>query len=330
MVVETTFLETIDSDEKAFVLGFLSYINETHSKYSQNTYELTNICSTDDKELLELLEKVVDIIYDERTETTVMTIINSKILGDIKTNLNKFSDFTDKQKKEFIRGMYEFNYLMTDNTNADITIKRTVQLEGVIDQFATYINVPYIYMRTDEGVEFYLVKYGCSSVDFLGNIYSNINNNHSFTYCNFNNTIPFCGVVKTDENAITPSKTNWSDVGFDLTIIKKVKDFNSKTALYDTGLKIQVDFGYYAEIVPRSSLSKSGYMMANSIGIIDNSYRGNLMVALTKIADDAEELSLPFKCCQLIFKKQVYVNLKEVGGVDKTKRNEGGFGSTGQ
>ena len=55
------------------------------------------------------------------------------------------------------------------------------------------------------------------------------------------------------------------------------------------------------------------------------------MIALTKIADDAIEIEYPFKCCQLIFKKQIYVNMEEItdGGLEETKRNEGGFGSTG-
>ena len=82
------------------------------------------------------------------------------------------------------------------------------------------------------------------------------------------------------------------------------------------------------EIVPRSSLSKSGYILANSVGIIDNSYRGNLMVALTKVCDDAKEIEYPFRCCQMIVRKYVNTYLEEVGNVDKTKRNEGGFGST--
>jgi dUTPase len=52
---------------------------------------------------------------------------------------------------------------------------------------------------------------------------------------------------------------------------------------------------------------------------------------LTKIADDAIEIEYPFKCCQLIFKNQVYVNMVETesGLADETKRQEGGFGSTG-
>ena len=113
--------------------------------------------------------------------------------------------------------------------------------------------------------------------------------------------------------------------------LSKIKDFNSKTTLYDTGIKIEVDEGYYTEIVPRSSISKFGYILANNIGIIDNHYRGNLMIALTKIADDAPEIVLPFKCCQLIVRKQIYSNLIEITDdtlLTETDRNTGGFGST--
>ena len=141
---------------------------------------------------------------------------------------------------------------------------------------------------------------------------------------------PTIKIYKTTENAIIPSKAYEEDAGYDLTIISKIKDFNSKTSLYDTGIKIEIDEGYYTEIVPRSSISKSGYILANSIGIIDNNYRGNLMVALTKICDEAPEIELPFKCCQLIIRKQISANLVEVvdDNLTSTSRNEGGFGST--
>ncbi len=141
---------------------------------------------------------------------------------------------------------------------------------------------------------------------------------------------PTIKIYKTTENAIIPSKAYEEDAGYDLTIISKIKDFNSKTSLYDTGIKIEIDEGYYTEIVPRSSISKSGYILANSIGIIDNNYRGNLMVALTKICDEAPEIELPFKCCQLIIRKQISGNLIEVvdDNLTSTSRNEGGFGST--
>jgi len=89
-----------------------------------------------------------------------------------------------------------------------------------------------------------------------------------------------------------------------------------------------MDIGYYIEIVPRSSLSKSGYMLANSVGIIDSSYRGNIYIALIKIDDDAEEIQFPFRCCQFVVRKQYDMTFIQKDEFDTTHRADGGFGST--
>lgn len=140
-------------------------------------------------------------------------------------------------------------------------------------------------------------------------------------------SITFC---KDNKDAVVPTKAFITDAGFDLTIIKKVKDFNESTALYDTGIKVQVPVGYYTQIVPRSSLSKSGYMLANSIGIIDQTYTGNLFVALTKINQQSPNIELPFKCAQLLICKQYDLEIViEDNLTIMTERGSGGFGSTG-
>ena len=310
----------VDSCEKAFCLGFLSYINEVHTEYSQNCYELINIDDELDEELLKILKEYVDIMNE--FGMTSMSLKKSTYIDEMKECIKGFNDFSDDYKRAFIRGIYEYNNLR-ENSN-DIHIKKNDLIKDNCDNYMKYTGIPYII--DDENK--IMIKYGCSSIDFLGFLYNNINNNCSFVYNNYNLNLPKINVVKVDDNAIIPSKKNWSDVGYDLSIINKIEDYNSKTALYDTGIKIQVDFGYYVEIVPRSSLSKTGYMLANSVGIIDNSYRGNLMVALTKVCDDAKEIEYPFRCCQMIMRKYVNTYLEEVGNVEKTKRNEGGFGST--
>jgi deoxyuridine 5'-triphosphate nucleotidohydrolase len=326
-----SFLNTIDNNDKAYCLGFFSYIIDTHSKYATNSYEFSNIYIDEDKDILNLCKNIVDIFNDEKTEIISMTAIDDKILEDIIVNLKNFDDWTDKMKKEFIRGLYEYNYLNNENDSENILIKKSTYLNDILPKIGGYLNIPYIFtkLENDDKTEYLTYSYGCSTCDFLGTIYNEIDSNsYSFKAANYNLTIPKCCFIRVDNNAVVPSKENWSDVGYDLSIINKIKDFNSKTSLYDTGIKIQLDYGYYAEIVPRSSISKSGYILSNNIGIIDNSYRGNLMIALTKIADDAIEITYPFKCCQLIIKKQVYVHLEEVKDLDNTKRSEGGFGST--
>ena len=137
-----------------------------------------------------------------------------------------------------------------------------------------------------------------------------------------------CWVCRIDPRAVIPFKVKASDVGYDLMLIRKVKNFNAVTVLYDTGIQLKPENGYYAEIVPRSSLSKSGYILSNSVGIIDPSYRGNIYISLTKVDPAAPELGLPFQACQLIFRRQHFVTMKTVKKLDTTERGEGGFGST--
>lgn len=331
----TSYLSIIDNPHKAYCLGFFLNIENSQSSFAKYSYELTNIHPEDDKVMLDIFKNVVDIIFDDNEEeednsssSVSMTLIDDKTIADINSGVKGFGNFSEEEKKSFLRGWYEYSHLMNENAGAgDLILIRPKILEDLlITEIFDYVNIPYC--RIPDRIVF---KYGCSSVDFLGFLYANIDNKYTIRYANHNYLIPSCCFIRVDEKAIIPSKTNWSDVGYDLSIIKKVKDFNSKTALYDTGIKIVMDFGYYAEIVPRSSISKSGYILSNNIGIIDNSYRGNLFIALTKIADDAIEIEYPFKCCQLIFKNQVYVNMIEVenGNTDTTKRQEGGFGSTG-
>ena len=54
----------IDSCEKAFSLGFLSYIKDVHTEYSQNCYELINIDDELDEGLLKIFKEYVDIMNE--------------------------------------------------------------------------------------------------------------------------------------------------------------------------------------------------------------------------------------------------------------------------
>jgi dUTP pyrophosphatase len=123
-------------------------------------------------------------------------------------------------------------------------------------------------------------------------------------------------------------------VGYDLTILSAHKQVGTNTILYDTGISLEMPQGVYAEVIPRSSIVKSGYMLTNSIGIIDNTYTGNIYVALTKVDPNAPDMQLPWRCCQLVFRHQVHVDIDEAEAATEattqcTKgRGDGGFGST--
>ena len=135
---------------------------------------------------------------------------------------------------------------------------------------------------------------------------------------------------KFDTDAVLPSKAYPNDAGYDLTLIKISKDMsrNRQTIImFDTCIGVCPPDGYYTEVVPRSSLSKTGYMLANSVGIIDASYRGSIKVVLTGDTS-LPDLELPFKGFQLILRKLEDAVVEEVNDLDTTARGDGGFGST--
>ena len=275
-----------------------------------------------------------------------ITIDNENILNDIKKwfstddlnypNYFKFLDNNDNYIG-FIKAFFEF-YGSISNENNKSYIYLSHTNNKLINKIKEKMNIP----CDDEiqGANLYTIKYdNVNAIDFLGLLYNKNNNLYNSLYYkkylnivnNYEkNELAILKVYRTNENAIIPSKNRNSDAGYDLTIIKKVKNNSDKTVLYDTGIKLDIPNGYYVEIFPRSSISKSGYMLANNVGIIDQSYRGNLYVALRKINKECLDLELPWKCCQIIVKKQIYSNLMFVEEeIENTKRGEGGFGSTG-
>lgn len=303
MTIYDNYFKNIDTIEKAYILGLV---------YKNNNYVMALINN----------KKVINILSNFSfgiDKTYIINITNIDFITDIQNSINNFNNFSNDYKIAFLRGLYESNY----NNNIEIT--------EVINPIIDIIKKDFI-INYDIIDNMIIIK---NKNKFLNMIYNNdditilASKTKKQLLYEVNNK-PTIKVLKTNENAVIPSKAFEEDAGYDLTIISKIKDFNSRTSLYDTGIKIEVDEGYYTEIVARSSISKFGYMLANNIGIIDNHYRGNLMVALTKITDDAPEIVLPFKCCQLIIRKQIESNLYEIfdNKLTLTERNEGGFGST--
>jgi dUTP pyrophosphatase len=83
-------------------------------------------------------------------------------------------------------------------------------------------------------------------------------------------------------------------------------------------------------VYPRSSLSKTSLRLANSVGIIDSGYRGNILVAVDNIRDKPFQLRRGTRLFQICAPDLSPLSVKLVNSLDKTVRGAGGFGSTGQ
>ena len=132
------------------------------------------------------------------------------------------------------------------------------------------------------------------------------------------------------------------NAGFDLVIPSATTFSANQTTKVDLGVSVQVfrrtdpgctsPLSYY--VYPRSSISKTPLRLANSVGIIDSTYRGNLITAFDAKDDFVAEpgTSLVQVCMPDLDSSGWEVTLLNVedypGYRTNTARGTGGFGST--
>ena len=94
---------------------------------------------------------------------------------------------------------------------------------------------------------------------------------------------------------------------------------------------IEPPVGYFAQLVPRSSLHKLGLMPANGFGVIDADYSGNedeYKAALYNFTDEAVVIERGERIMQVVIVPYARVNFTEVD--DMGNESRGGFGTTGR
>jgi dUTPase len=102
---------------------------------------------------------------------------------------------------------------------------------------------------------------------------------------------------------------------------------------YEYGQKTPHESPCHFWLVPRSSIWKSGVRQANSVGVIDKSYRGTLMGAV--LANTNYDITVPVntRLFQIVAPDMGHISrviMKPLSELDSTLRGEGGFGSTGK
>ena len=138
--------------------------------------------------------------------------------------------------------------------------------------------------------------------------------------------------VKLRENAHVPTQGSEKAAGFDLyaAIDNEVVIREGDWMPIPTGLAITPPEGYFGAIFARSGLSiKKGLRPANCVGVCDEDYTGEYIVALRNDSGNAETVQPGDRIAQLVFLPYIDVEFEEVSSLDKTERGSGGFGSTG-
>ncbi|RWS01110.1 dUTPase-like protein [Dinothrombium tinctorium] len=139
---------------------------------------------------------------------------------------------------------------------------------------------------------------------------------------------PILKVKKITENAHLPQKCTEFSAGFDLF---SAYDYvvNPKTRiLIKTDLQFEFPENCYGRIAPRSSLA-SKFSIDIGAGVIDADFRGNVCVVFINNGKKKFDVKKGMRIAQIICEKYESPQIVEVDCLNKTERNEQGFGSTG-
>jgi dUTP pyrophosphatase len=103
-----------------------------------------------------------------------------------------------------------------------------------------------------------------------------------------------------------------------------------ETALIPTGIAIELPYGYEAQIRPRSGLAiNHGITLLNTPGTIDSDYRGEIKIIMTNCGRADFVITTGMRVAQMVFNKTYRGNFIVSDSLNKTERNDGGFGHSG-
>lgn len=119
------------------------------------------------------------------------------------------------------------------------------------------------------------------------------------------------------------------DIGYDVRATEDKILESMETATISTGVYLELDDAYYADLRPRSGNTSKGLIC--NLGLIDTSYRGEIKASITNLTGNDYEIKKGDRIGQLVFRKESMIDLKKVLKIDcNTDRGVKGFGSSGR
>jgi len=144
-------------------------------------------------------------------------------------------------------------------------------------------------------------------------------------------------VKKLSEKAVIPFKKNITDFGYDVTATS-VEEVAPNVYKYGTDLAFQIERpeGLPSQILldvdgrPRSSIWKTGMVLANSTATLDEDYTGEVQLVFYHVMPNMPKYEVGDRIAQIKLGISEEIEFVEVEELVKTDRGEGGFGSTGK
>ena len=120
------------------------------------------------------------------------------------------------------------------------------------------------------------------------------------------------------------------DAGLDLFVIDSLTVEPGETAIIKSYIACENAEGNPYLLMPRSSISKTPLRQCNSVGLIDGSYRGEIMAAVDNVKNEPYTVESGQRLFQLVAMDGSPIHFELVSKLPETGRGEGGFGSTGK
>lgn len=142
-------------------------------------------------------------------------------------------------------------------------------------------------------------------------------------------------VKKIFKTATLPSYSRAGDAGLDL-VAHRIEETDNNVICF-TGIAIEIPEGHVGKLYPRSSVTKTNQYLGNSVGIIDENYRGEIILKFNKAfgqiskGNPSPKLYKPGnKVGQLIIEERIHVDIEETEELSESNRGSSGFGSSGE
>ena len=131
--------------------------------------------------------------------------------------------------------------------------------------------------------------------------------------------------------SVIPTYAKDGDAGMDLTATSKAYDEHGNVC-YGTSLAFELPKGYVGLLFPRSSNTKKDLILGNSVGVLDSSFRGEVVFkfkTIDSVNDVYDIYQVGDRIGQIIIMPYPQVTFKVVDELSSSDRGVGGFGSSG-
>lgn len=145
-------------------------------------------------------------------------------------------------------------------------------------------------------------------------------------------------IKKLNENAVIPFKTYDKDFCYDV-VATSVEEVAPNVYKYGIGLAFEIDrsdvinpdlINAAIDFRPRSSVWKTGMILSNCQGTIDELYRGEVCAVFYHIMTNMPKYEVGDRIGQIKLGYAEKIQFEEVDELSTTERGDGGYGSTGK